>query len=154
MKFRMACLVLLLTTSGAVLPATAGGGVEHSSLKTVAGVVTAIDRVPGEGGIEVLQVTLGELDGEGPTSFLLAPAEALQSIGFEVREGDRLRLKCFYEGAGPARVHKVMNVSMGSMVRLRTLRQIPMWDNQGRWKGGAARPQPGHGGGAHHGGRN
>jgi hypothetical protein len=152
MKTRNIYLVLLLTALAAGLPVQAADGVDHSSLKTVEGVVTGIDRVSGEGGVEILQVTLGGTEGADPLSFLLAPAEALQSIGFEVREGDRLKVKCFFEGDGPARVHKIMNVSRGSMVRLRTLRQIPLWDNRGLWQGGPILSRPGAGGG--HNGRN
>ena len=151
MRARAAGLILFLSV---LLPAHAENGVDRSSLKTVAGVVTAMEQVPGEGGIEILHVTLGEIDGTGTLSILLAPAEALESIGFQIREGDRLKLKCFSDDPGPARAHKVMNVSRGTMIRVRTLRQIPLWDNQGRWRGGAARPQSGHGGSQYQGGRN
>ncbi len=147
MKTRGTLMVLLLTCLATVLPVYGAGGAEHSSLKTVEGVVVAIDLVPGEGGVEIMQVILGEIEGAGPLSFLLAPAEALQSIGFEVQVGDRLKVKCFYEGDGPARVQKMMNMSKGSMVRLRTLRQIPLWDNRGLWQGGPSIQRPAHGGG-------
>jgi hypothetical protein len=142
-------LVLALAFLSVFLPVHGAGGKSQSALRTVDGTVVAIDLAPGEGGVEILRVSLEEEPGSGPLSFLLAPAEALESIGFEVQVGDRLKLKCFYEESGPARVHKMMNVSRGSMIRLRTLRQIPLWDNRGLWQGGPSimRPDRGSSGG-------
>ena len=60
-----ACAAGLVLFLSVVLPAQAGSGVDRSSLKTVAGVVTAMEQVPGEGGIQILKVTLGEIQGTG-----------------------------------------------------------------------------------------
>jgi hypothetical protein len=133
----LACGLLILAGTSPLLGA--GGRGASASLKTEDGVVSLVDRAPGEGGIEVVRVTL-TLDGEraAPLRVLLAPPAAMAQLGFQVEPGDRLRVN-YFVGEGACLVHKVLNASRNTMVRLRTLRQIPLWDNQGGWQGG-----PGH----------
>lgn len=150
-----AMLIVLLAAVGIASAARDGARPARSSLKTVIGSVESMAIVPGEGGIDVVRVKL-LLEGEagGSLDVLLAPELLMSDIGFIVQEGDRLKVKYFLDEEGPARAHKVLNTTRGSMVRFRTLRQIPLWSNQGAWQGGAARPQPGRGGGSPRGGRN
>jgi len=150
-----ATLMILLVAVGSAAIAGDGDRPVRSSLKTVVGVVESMSVVPGEGGIDVVRVTLILDEKAGETlDVLLAPEQLMGDIGFTVQEGDRLKVKYFLDEEGPARAHKVLNTTRGSMVRFRTLRQIPLWSNQGAWQGGAARSQPGRGNGPPRGGRN
>jgi hypothetical protein len=136
--------------AGAVAPcAPANGGGARFSLKTVEGVVVDIGSAAGEGGMEVVRVTLAlEGEGENRLAVLLAPENVMEEIGFAAERGDRLRVRYFLGEEGTCKAHKVLNASRGTMVRFRTLRQIPLWDNQGAWQGGPGAPQGGrHGGG-------
>jgi hypothetical protein len=45
----------------------------------------------------------------------------------------------FVESDGPAPVHKVQNLSKGTVVRLRTLHTTPLWDSTGGWQGSSIR---------------
>ena len=74
---------------------------------------------------------------------VLGPADSLQDVGFEVSEGDRLRARVFVREDGPAYAQKVMNLTRRTMLQLRTLRQVPLWNASGRWEGGPARTRPG-----------
>jgi len=127
----------------------------RSSLVTVEGDVLTIDFRPGEGGLDLLTVTLrGRDDGE-PVALLLAPKSALDELGFEIDEGDRLKAKVFPSAEGPAKVHKVQNLSRNTILRLRTLHRIPLWNGTGGWQGGpgqGAMGGPGGRGPHHHGG--
>jgi len=120
----------------------------RSSLKTVEGKVLVVGRIAGEGGIEIVQVEIApDGDREHPLRILLAPAEAMASIGFTIEPGDQLKVKYFVGEEGNGKAHKVLNSSRGLMVRLRTLRQIPLWNNQGHWQGGQGRMHHGQGSG-------
>lgn len=137
-------LVLLLAATTCSGVAVAGG---HSSLAVVEGTVLEVGIHPGEGGLELVTVRLStERPDSQELELLLAPQSALEETGFTVQQGDRLKARIFTADEGPASVHKVQNLSQNSMVRLRTLRQIPLWDGAGMWQGG-----PGWGGhGGHH----
>ncbi len=140
----LCCSILLLAGGFAV--AGADGPPPRSSLKTVEGEVLSVSRIAGEGGIEVVQVSLAPKgDPKNPLQILLAPPEAMDDIGFSVEPGDQLKIKYFVAGEGSCRAHKVLNSSRGLMVRLRTLRQIPLWNNQGHWQGGQGRMRQGQG---------
>lgn len=146
-SLRTLCCGLLLL--GIAVPAMASEGpAPRSSLKTVEGEVLEVGHVAGEGGIMVVQVKIAPKgDQEHPRLILLAPPEAMKSIGFTIEPGDKLKVKYFVGDEGNGKAHKVLNSTRGLMVRLRTLRQIPMWDNQGCWRGGPGRMCPGHGSG-------
>jgi len=142
---RSTWFVLLLTAATCSGVATAGG---HSSLAVVEGTVLEVGKQPGEGGLELVTVRLSaERPDPHELELLLAPQSVLEDTGFTVQQGDRLKARIFTTDEGPAAVHKVLNLSQNSMVRLRTLRRIPLWDGSGMWQGG-----PGLGGqGGHHG---
>jgi hypothetical protein len=128
----------------------------RASLVTVEGTIRAVSALPGEGELAVVAVSM-VLDTENAEELtvLLAPESAMSEIGFVVEPGDRCRIRVFRPDEGPAKAHKVLNISRGTMVRLRTLRQIPLWDGRGSWQGGPCRS--GAGGNAtghrHRGGR-
>jgi len=130
----------------AVSAAGSGKSPHHSALKTVEGEVLTVDRIAGEGGIEVLKVHIAPSgDREHPVIILLAPPQAMADIGFTVEPGDTLKVKYFVDEEGSGKAHKVLNSTRGLMVRLRTLRQVPLWNNQGHWQGGQSRMRHGQG---------
>lgn len=118
------------------------------SLAVVEGTVLEVGSQPGEGGIELVTVRISTQRPEPhEIELLLAPQSVLEETGFTVQKGDRLKARVFIAEEGPASVHKVRNLSQNSMVRLRTLRQIPLWDGAGMWQGGG--PGSGRHGGHH-----
>jgi hypothetical protein len=141
------CLCWSLLLLGVTFPAAASGGPPpRSSLKTVEGVVLETDITAGEGGIDVVRVSLApDGDREHPLEILLAPQEIMNSIGFAIEPGDRLKVNYFVSEEGSCKAHKVLNTTRSLMVRLRTLRQIPLWNNQGHWQGGQGRMCHGQG---------
>ena len=126
----------------------------RTSLVTIEGQVLVIGQQPGEGGLDVLTATLsGGEDGE-PVALLLAPKSTLDELGFEIAEGDRLKAKVFPAAEGPVKVHKVKNLSHNTLLRLRTLHQIPLWNGTGAWQGGPGQgAMGGRGGHGQHGQR-
>lgn len=109
----------------------------RSSLVMVEGSVVSVAEKPGEGELSIVAVKLASRSGDAETlELLLAPQPALDEIGFEVQVGDRLKARIFPSQEGPARVHKVLNLTRHTMVRVRTLSQIPLWDGSGAWQGG------------------
>ncbi len=127
---------------GAEPPAAAGTNVTTTgtTLRMVEGTIDELSVARAEAGLEVVAARLRTAD--GPRIVLLAPSTVLAQVGFEVRPGDELRGRVFVDGVdGPFVAHKVMNVTRGTMVRLRTLSRVPLWDSAGKWEGG-----PGAGG--------
>jgi hypothetical protein len=121
------------------------------SLATVEGIIDGVETVPGEGGGEILAVNIRTEDPEPrELKILLAPERALEEIGFTVAEGDRLRARIFLSGEDPAPAQRVMNMTRGTIVRLRTLTRIPVWNSAGQWQGGACRDGQGWATGAPH----
>jgi hypothetical protein len=151
--------VLLLVVAPAV---SLGAGPDdksslRASLLTVEGTVQAVDRLSGEGELPVVAISLvRDTDAAEAVEILLAPEKALTDIGFEVEVGDRCRVRIFSADRGPAKAHKIFNISRGTMVRIRTLHQVPLWDGSGAWQGGRCRDGlggGGQGGVRHRGGR-
>ena len=106
----------------------------------VEGLVTSVSERPGEGGLSIVTVQLAAPpDDSRSWVLLLAPRPALADIGFEVEAGDQLKARIFPTAAGPAKVHKVLNLTRRKMVRIRTLSKIPLWDGSGAWQGGQCR---------------
>lgn len=135
-------LVLLLAAITSSAIALAKG---HSSLAVVEGTVLEVGIQPGEGGLELVTVRLSnQRSDSSELELLLAPRSVLEETGFTVQKGDRLKARVFTATEGPAAVHKVLNLTQNSMVRLRTLRQIPLWNGAGMWQGGPG--LGGHGG--------
>lgn len=108
---------------------------DAASLAIHEGPVTAIGEAEGEGGLRVVSIELEEPSGSA--TVLLAPASALEEAGFEVSVGDQLKIRVFVpEGDEPLRAHKVFNQTKNTMLRLRTLGNVPLWNDAGRWQGG------------------
>ena len=119
----------------------------RSSLVTIEGEVLEISQQPGEGGLEVLTATLRGGEDDEPVALLLAPKATLDELGFEIAEGDRLMAKIFAAAEGPVKVHKVKNLSHNTLLRLRTLHEIPLWNSAGVWQGGPGQGSMGGRGG-------
>lgn len=142
LRFVATCLAALLLTA-----ATSKEDL-RSSLVTVEGTVLTVATAPAEGDLEVLSVTLAPNGSEGRAlDLLLAPKATLDEVDFQVEQGDEIQARVFPAEDGPAKVHKVRNLTRHTMLRLRTLHRIPLWDGFGSWQGGPGRgPQHGHGG--------
>jgi|GEM_PF-2323437 len=156
MRPGLACRFALITALLASLGATSTPAEEkvvptRTALRTVEGTVVDVSSRPAEGDLEVVAVTL-DAGAKEPNhlDLLLAPQQVLDEISFGLEPGDRLRVRVFVSDMGPLKVHKATNITRGTMVRFRSLRQIPLWGSAGGWEGGDCRKQAGHGGG--HGG--
>ena len=138
-----------LTTIHAQDPTSA-----RASLMTVEGIVRAVETLPAATGADVTAVRI-TVDKPEPREItvLLAPANVLRQTGFEVELGDRMRARLFLTESAAFEAHKVLNLSRGMMVRLRTLRRVPLWDSNGEWQGGPCRNRDGSGGNGHRGHR-
>ena len=129
---RLACVACLPLVAA---PLVAGD--PRSSLLMVEGNVSSVIEEPGEGGLAIVAVRLAAEPGASRGwELLLAPRPALEEIGFEIEEGDHLKARIFPSEHGPAKVHKVLNLTRRKMVRIRSLSQIPLWDGRGIWQGG------------------
>jgi hypothetical protein len=118
-------------------------------IATYQGRVVELASAPSEGGLESVLATV---EGAGVRHrVLLAPERTLAQAGFDVRVGDEVRVRVFVDGTEQVLVaHKIMNMTRGTMVRLRTLHRIPAWDASGAWQGGQGNgfgpgPRGGHG---------
>jgi len=117
---------------------------DTSTLRTVEGRVLSLSSSKGESDLDLLTVDLAIEGGNAKTvQLMLAPDQIFDEIGFSVNVGDRLRARVFVDSAEPAPVHKVQNLSQGTIVRLRTLRATPLWNTSGRWQGGSIHNGPG-----------
>jgi hypothetical protein len=133
-------LLLLACVPVATAAAITAESLDSISMRTVEGQVVSVTRQKGEGNLDLLVAQLA-VTGESKEilEILLAPDHVCDAIGFQVSEGDRLRARIFVEAEGPARVQKIQNFSQGTMVRLRTLHRIPLWNTSGVWQGGPIR---------------
>jgi hypothetical protein len=153
MTLNRACGIAIVATCIAwatLVPIAAGEArqQERTSLRTVEGTVVALSSLPAEGNLEVVAVAL-DTGGAEPRQLdlLLAPQQVLDEISFGLETGDRLRARIFVNDEGPVKVHKALNLTRGTMVRFRSLRQVPLWSTAGDWEGGDCRRQGAHGGG-------
>lgn len=121
----------------------------EGALSTIEGDVTAIAERLGEGELTLVAIALRREEDAEPIEILLAPRGALEEIGFTVEVGDHLKVRVFADADAPAHAQRVLNVTRGSMVRLRTLDRTPLWSGTGTWQGGSVRGRPGLGPGAH-----
>jgi len=114
-----------------------------TSLRTVEGEVIVIETLMAgsrsDPGMTVVRLRVDDPEPE-EIEVLLAPEAALRQTGFEIERGDRVRASIFLSAADRAEAHKVLNLSRNTMVRLRTLRGVPLWDRAGQWQGGPCRP--------------
>lgn len=122
-----------------------------ASLRTVEGTVTALAELPGEGELPVVAIDLALGEGEEPQRVLLAPRGVLEEIDFPIEVGDQVRVRIFAADDAPAYAQRVLNTTRGSLVRLRTLRQEPLWNAAGAWRGGNPSGGPGWGPGGRRG---
>lgn len=131
----------------AVLASGVSGAAESTALRMVEGEVLEIGESQAEGGMTVLTVKIRDEQGQRPSDLLIAlgPEESLQTVGFELEPGDRLRARVFPAESGPALAQKVMNLSRRTMLRLRSLHAVPLWSGGGGWEGGACRTGAGSG---------
>lgn len=144
MKLRFAVICM----AAALLTGAASKDDLRSSLITVEGTVLGVTSAPAEGDLEVLEVILSPTEPGGKEqALLLAPRATLEEVDFQVEQGDEIQAQIFSSDRGPAKVHKIRNLTRHTMVRLRTLHRIPLWDGVGTWQGGPGRgSQHGHGG--------
>jgi len=145
-RIALTAILAFCLTSGAT-PAGENQVSHSTALRTVEGTVVNVFSRPGEGNLQVVAVAL-DTGAREPDhlDLLLAPQQVLEEISFDLEKGDRLRARVFVSDQGALKVHKVMNLTRGTMVRFRSLRQVPLWDGTGDWEGGDCRRQGVHGG--------
>lgn len=132
----------------------AAAGAERYRFTTLEGTVGTVGEHRAEGELELLSVELATGRPEGETvTVLLGPAAVCREIGLVVEEGDRVRVKVFVgENGEPLKAQKILNLSRNVMVRLRTMRDVPLWSSAGAWEGGPGRAWRGGRHGVRHGG--
>ena len=62
-----------------------------------------------------------------PLRVRLAPLNAFERSGFELHEGDPIRIRLFVSDDPPA-VQRIRNLRTGAVLRLRCLHGEPLWD--------------------------
>ncbi|MCB9378663.1 MAG: hypothetical protein H6511_07845 [Holophagales bacterium] len=152
MKPRRAALLLALLLPTPLAAAEEPPARPTASLRTVEGEVVALHELPGEGELPVVAVDLA-VAGEGEAlRVLLAPRGVLEEIDFPIETGDRIRVRIFADRDGTAYfAQRVLNETRSALVRLRTLRQEPLWNASGSWRGGDPSRGPGRGPGGRRG---
>ncbi|MEE2777164.1 MAG: hypothetical protein VYE73_10455 [Acidobacteriota bacterium] len=97
------------------------------------GEVVSIGEGTAEGDLSVMVL---RLDDPNLGEVVLAPAAALEAMGFLAEVGDRVRARVFVdERTKRAFAQKVLNRDRGLMIRLRTLKGLPLCDARGHWQG-------------------
>jgi hypothetical protein len=145
---KLAALVATLALLGIVPSESALPHRSSYPMRSLEGEVLAVEYHAGEGDLPLVQAQLQATNSREPVQILLAPQEVCEQIGLQIAPGDRIRTRVFVEDTASYRVQKIQNISRGTMVRLRTLHEIPLWDSAGRWQGGPLRTSPTH---QHHG---
>ena len=112
-------------------------------MRNVEGKVISVSHQTGEGNLDLVYARLRPADNSDAIELLLAPPGVCDQIGFEIETGDRIRARIFLDEESTFRVQKIQNLSRGTMVRLRTLHETPLWSASGRWQGGPMRASPG-----------
>lgn len=136
--------VVLLAALGLVSALGDERAARRSSLATFEGVVRSIESVPSDqgAGTDVAWITIDHPEPRD-LAVKLAPHGTLEQIEFDVQVGDRLKVRVFLSDEQPVLAHRVQNLTRGTMVRLRTLTRIPLWDGRGQWQGGPCLDQRG-----------
>ena len=132
-------LAIMLTGFGSPFPARSGS----LPMRNIEGEVLSVSHHAGEGSLELLQADLRTTGDDKAVQLLLAPQGVCDEIGFQIVPGDRVRARIFVDDSSSYRVQKIQNVSRGTMVRLRTLHQTPLWNSVGTWEGGPIRTSHG-----------
>ena len=121
------------------------GGRTDSELRTVTGRIMKLTRAPGEGELPLVSVRIGR--GDHAENVLLAPPKVLEETGFHVSVGDTLQVMLFRGTSGKSGIaQRARNLTTNQSLRLRSLNQIPLWDETGKWQGepGCANANPSH----------
>jgi hypothetical protein len=124
------------------------------SFATLEGEVRTVGQYEDTGELQLLSVELVPASPSAKeVTVLLGPVETCREIGLVVEEGDRVRVRVFVgEDGEPVKAQKILNLSRGVMLRLRTMREVPLWNSAGAWQGGPGRAYRGGDRGARHGG--
>jgi len=100
------------------------------ALRDVSGLVEHTLSSDGQSGEEWLEAVIDDGSPE-PLRVRLAPMNAFERIGFELREGDPIRVRLFVTDDPPA-VQRIRNLRTGEVLRLRCLHGEPLWDRHHR----------------------
>jgi hypothetical protein len=135
---RLALSFLVVCASGYLLP-TPGATESAGALRDLVGTVVAIEEVTlDEGTTPWLEVVVQTPD-EERLRARVAPAAVLEESGFELKPGQRVRIRVFVEETPPG-TSRVRNMDSGQMLRLRCLHGEPLWTYHGLGAG-ARSPQ-------------
>lgn len=96
------------------------------ALRDVNGLVEKTLSSDTQSGEEWLEAVIDDGSPE-PLRVRLAPMHAFERIGFELREGDPIRVRFFVADDPPA-VQRIRNLRTGEVLRLRCLHGEPLWD--------------------------
>jgi hypothetical protein len=117
----------LAESSGDLVLRDISGHVEHTLSTDIQTGETWLEAVINDGSPEPLRVRL-------------APIKAFERSGFELREGDPIRIRLFVSDDPPA-VQRIRNLRTGAVLRLRCLHGEPLWDRHHRGGGQTASVQ-------------
>jgi hypothetical protein len=99
-------------------------------LRDVNGLVAQTLSSDAPSGEEWLEAVIDDGTPE-PLRVRLAPMLAFERTGFELREGDPIRVRFFVSDDPPA-VQRIRNLRTGEVLRLRCLHGEPLWDRHHR----------------------
>jgi hypothetical protein len=99
-------------------------------LRDVNGLVEQTLSSDAPSGEEWLEAVIDDGSPE-PLRVRLAPMLAFERIGFELREGDPIRVR-FFVSEDPPAVQRIRNLRTGEVLRLRCLHGEPLWDRHHR----------------------
>jgi hypothetical protein len=119
------------------------GGQRDAELRTVTGRVLELARTPGEGKLPLVSVRIDR--GDHAEDVLLAPPRVFEETGFHVSVGDTLQVMLFRGPSGKSSTaQRARNLTTKQSLRFRSLNQIPLWDETGKWQGepGCANANP------------
>jgi len=95
------------------------------ALRDVNGVVEQTLSSEGQAGENWLEVLIDDGSPE-PLRVRMAPMNAFERIGFELREGDPIRIR-FFVSDDPPTVQRIRNLRTGAVLRLRCIHGEPLW---------------------------
>lgn len=100
------------------------------ALRDVDGRVAQTISHDAQSGEQWLEAVIDDGSAE-PLRVRLAPISAFERSGFELREGDPIRIRFFVSDDPPA-VQRIRNLRTGAVLRLRCLHGEPLWDRHHR----------------------
>lgn len=119
----------LLTWLPGPIPCRAGTPGDLA-LRDVRGLVERTLFTDAHSGEQWLEAVIDDGSAE-PLRVRLAPINAFERIGFELREGDPIQIRYFVSDDPPA-VQRIRNLRTGAVLRLRCLHGEPLWDRHHR----------------------